>query len=214
MNRFKNPYGRCCCWVVSHGSTVSQAIPGTADTLRGSYMRGLKALLFTSALLAPLAFAPAGKTQVVVSVGQQPICSYGYYDYSPYACAPVGFYGPGYFYNGIFLGMGPWSGWGYSHGWGGHRFSNGGGGRYNGGGGAAANRGRAGSTTVVVHANNDGTVPVKNSLMYDEALAKFKVPAEMHIYQAGGHGFGLYNKTTTDDWFERLKSWMVANRWL
>jgi len=156
MNRFKNPYGRCCCWVVSHGSTVSHAIPGTADTLRGSYMRGLKALLFTSALLAPLAFAPAGKTQVVVSIGQQPICSYGYYDYSPYTCAPVGFYGPGYFYNGIFLGMGPWSGWGYGHGWGGHRFTNSGGGRYTGGGGYAANHGNYGSAGVV-HANNNGT---------------------------------------------------------
>jgi hypothetical protein len=51
-----------------------------------------------------------------------PVCSYGYYDYAPYACAPYGFYGPGYFYNGIFLGMGPWAGWGYGHGWGGHRF--------------------------------------------------------------------------------------------
>jgi hypothetical protein len=35
MNRFKNPYGRCYCWVVPYGSTVSHAIPGTADTLRG-----------------------------------------------------------------------------------------------------------------------------------------------------------------------------------
>ena len=51
------------------------------------------------------------------------VCAYGYYGYAPYACAPYGYYGPGYFYNGIFLGMGPWGGWGYSHGWGSHRFS-------------------------------------------------------------------------------------------
>ena len=57
------------------------------------------------------------------------VCSYGYYGYAPYSCAPMGYYGPGYFYNGIFLGMGPWGGWGYSHGWGGHRFSSEGGGR-------------------------------------------------------------------------------------
>ena len=37
----------------------------------------------------------------------------------------MGFYGPGYFYNGIFLGMGPWAGWGYGHGWGSHRFVDG-----------------------------------------------------------------------------------------
>ena len=121
-------------------------------------MHGLKILSSTTALLVALALVPVAKSQVAINIGVQPVCSYGYYDYSPYACAPVGFYGPGYFYNGIFLGMGPWSGWGYSHGWGGHRFSSGGGGRYNGGGGAAANRGRhEGSTTVVVHANNAGS---------------------------------------------------------
>ncbi|RZL46696.1 MAG: alpha/beta hydrolase [Pedobacter sp.] len=66
----------------------------------------------------------------------------------------------------------------------------------------------------LVHANNDTAVPVKNSLMYDENLVKFKVPAEMHIYQSGGHGFGLNNKTTTEDWFASLKAWMTANKWL
>ena len=120
-------------------------------------MHGLKILSSSAALLAALALVPVAKSQVAINIGVQPVCSYGYYDYSPYACAPVGFYGPGYFYNGIFLGMGPWSGWGYSHGWADHRFSSGGGGRYYGGGGAAANRGRAGSTTVVVHDNNRGS---------------------------------------------------------
>ena len=66
----------------------------------------------------------------------------------------------------------------------------------------------------LVHANNDETVQVKNSILYNEALTKFKVPAEMHIYQAGGHGFGLNNSTTKDEWFERLKNWMVSNKWL
>jgi hypothetical protein len=103
-------------------------------------MRGIKTLIGTTALLAGLALAPAAKAQIFVNVGIQPVCSYGYYDYSPYACAPYGFYGPGYFYNGIFLGMGPWAGWGYGHGWGGHRFVSEGGGSYHGGGGAAANR--------------------------------------------------------------------------
>jgi len=49
----------------------------------------------------------------------------------------MGYYGPGYFYNGIFLGMGPWAGWGYGHGWGGHRFGGDGGGSYHGGAGRA-----------------------------------------------------------------------------
>ena len=93
-------------------------------------MRGLKVLLGSTALLAGLALAPMAKAQIDVGIGIQPVCSYGYYDYAPYACAPYGFYGPGYFYNGIFLGMGPWANWGYGHGWGGHRFGGAGGGSY------------------------------------------------------------------------------------
>src|SRR5271170_4631542 len=104
-------------------------------------MRGLTGLLCTTALLAPLALAPKANAQIAISIGgPPPVCSYGYYGYAPYSCAPLGYYGSGYFYNGIFLGMGPWSGWGYGHGWGGHRFVNDGGGSYHGGGGAAAGR--------------------------------------------------------------------------
>ena len=91
-------------------------------------------LTSTTALLASLALVPTVNAQIAISI-IPPVCSYGYYDYAPYSCAPMGFYGPGYFYNGIFLGMGPWAGWGYGHGWGGHRFENGGGGSYRGGGG-------------------------------------------------------------------------------
>lgn len=97
-------------------------------------MRGLKTLLGTTALLAGLTIASAAQAQIVINIGgAPPRCAYGYYGYAPYACAPMGYYGPGYFYNGIFVGMGPWSGWGYSHGWGSHRFERDGGGRYHGG---------------------------------------------------------------------------------
>lgn len=68
--------------------------------------------------------------------------------------------------------------------------------------------------TFLVHANDDGGVPVQNSILFNEALVSHKVRAEMHLYQGGGHGFGLNNKTTSDDWFERLKNWMNANKWL
>jgi hypothetical protein len=103
-------------------------------------MRGLKTLFGTTVLLAGLALAPAAQAQIVVDIGAQPSCPYGYYGYAPYQCAPMGYYGPGYFYNGIFLGMGPWGGWGYSHGWGGHRFNGEGGGSYHGGPGRVSYR--------------------------------------------------------------------------
>jgi hypothetical protein len=75
-------------------------------------MNGLRILFASTALLAGLALAPAAQAQLVIDIGgPPPSCAYGYYGYSPYACAPYGYYGPGYFYNGIFLGMGPWGGW-------------------------------------------------------------------------------------------------------
>lgn len=60
----------------------------------------------------------------------------------------------------------------------------------------------------LVHAGDDGTVPVENSIRYYQACIKNKVPAEMHIYPKGGHGFGMNNKTTNDKWFDRLINWM------
>jgi acetyl esterase/lipase len=63
--------------------------------------------------------------------------------------------------------------------------------------------------SFLVQAADDGTVPAANSIRYYEACIKNKVPAEIHIYPKGGHGFGMYNKTTDDNWMERLKHWMA-----
>ena len=60
----------------------------------------------------------------------------------------------------------------------------------------------------LVHAGDDATVPVENTIRYYQACIKNKVPAEMHVYPKGGHGFGLNNKTTTDKWFDRLMNWL------
>ena len=104
-------------------------------------MRGFKIFLGFTVLLAGLVLVPAAKAQVDIEIGVPPVCAYGYYEAPPYGCAPMGFYGPGYFYNGIFLGVGPWAGWGYRHGWGEHRFVEAGGGRYHGRSGYEANHG-------------------------------------------------------------------------
>ncbi len=85
----------------------------------------------STALILALAASPASGAQVTIAVGvTPPICSFGYYNYAPYGCAPSGFYGPGYFHNGIFLGVGPWANWGYGHGWGEYRFREAGGGTF------------------------------------------------------------------------------------
>lgn len=63
----------------------------------------------------------------------------------------------------------------------------------------------------LVHAEDDNVVPVQNSIMFYEQLMAHKVKGEMHIYQAGGHGFGLNNPTTKDMWFDRAINFLHAN---
>lgn len=66
----------------------------------------------------------------------------------------------------------------------------------------------------LVHAADDKTVPVKNSLAFVENLTQFNVPADLHVYAKGGHGFGLNNKTTKELWFDRLTEWLKTNQLL
>jgi hypothetical protein len=65
-------------------------------------------VLATIAGICLVAATPAARAQVVVSIGVAPACPYGYYDYSPYGCAPSGYYGPEWFTGGVFIGAGPW----------------------------------------------------------------------------------------------------------
>jgi hypothetical protein len=62
-----------------------------------------------SALAAGLlGVVPVSSGQVSISIGEPPVCPYGYFDYAPYDCAPYGYYGPDWFVGGVFLGAGPW----------------------------------------------------------------------------------------------------------
>lgn len=64
--------------------------------------------------------------------------------------------------------------------------------------------------SFIVHAQDDKSVPVQNSLDYFYALKKNDVPAELHIYTVGGHGFGLAKgrKTTVNQWPEACIKWI------
>jgi acetyl esterase/lipase len=69
--------------------------------------------------------------------------------------------------------------------------------------------------TFMVHAEDDKTVMVVNSLYFYEALIKHHVPAELHVFPRGGHGFGMRNPTSgADQWPDRLAEWMKVNGWL
>jgi acetyl esterase/lipase len=49
-------------------------------------------------------------------------------------------------------------------------------------------------SAFIVHAYDDKTVPVENSILMFQALRAHNVPAEMHIFPEGGHGFSLATK--------------------
>jgi acetyl esterase/lipase len=61
----------------------------------------------------------------------------------------------------------------------------------------------------LVHAADDDAVVVENSIRFYQACVKNKVPAAMHLYPKGGHGFGINNTTTNDKWMDRLKNWLM-----
>ncbi len=63
--------------------------------------------------------------------------------------------------------------------------------------------------TFLVHGNDDKGVPSENSIFFYLALRKAKVPAEMHIYENGRHGFGLGKQHgAVSSWPVRCTEWM------
>lgn len=68
--------------------------------------------LAAMAAMCAVTAAPGAQAQVSINVqiGPAPVCPYGYFDYAPYSCAPIGYYGPQWFQGGIFIGAGPWFG--------------------------------------------------------------------------------------------------------
>lgn len=61
----------------------------------------------------------------------------------------------------------------------------------------------------LVQASDDPTVSPGNSTRFYLALLQAKVPAELHIYLKGGHGFGMvHSGLPTASWPLRLEDWM------
>ncbi|UYQ92889.1 alpha/beta hydrolase [Chitinophaga horti] len=48
--------------------------------------------------------------------------------------------------------------------------------------------------TMLIHSTDDKTVPVENSLVFYNALKANKIPASLHIFDHGGHGYGMAPK--------------------
>ena len=67
--------------------------------------------------------------------------------------------------------------------------------------------------TFLVHAMDDHAVPVENSLKYLKALKEKKVPAEIHIFENGGHGFGMGRQLTNNSWTTSLLNWLKLHHY-
>ena len=65
--------------------------------------------------------------------------------------------------------------------------------------------------TFVVIAQNDGVRP-QNAIAYYLELTKNKIPAELHVYATGGHGYGLRDtKELVSTWPDRALDWLRVN---
>lgn len=64
--------------------------------------------------------------------------------------------------------------------------------------------------TFLLHAMDDGAVPVENSIMFFDALREHNVPTTMHVYPTGGHGFSLALKDKKlKGWIDLFFDWMA-----
>ena len=65
----------------------------------------------------------------------------------------------------------------------------------------------------LIHAADDTGVPVENSLLYYNALRAHGVPASLHLFPEGGHGFAFASDHPyLKAWTEILLSWMSSLR--
>ncbi len=67
--------------------------------------------------------------------------------------------------------------------------------------------------TLLIHSQDDGAVPVENSILFFQALTRAHVPAEMYIFEHGGHGMGMRaGLGTASSWTRRAEEWLSARK--
>ncbi len=69
--------------------------------------------------------------------------------------------------------------------------------------------------TFLFSTTNDPVVPVRNSVLFYEALLRAGVPAELHIFEQGQHGSGLgQNNPQLQMWPVLLQNWLHLHGWM
>ena len=63
--------------------------------------------------------------------------------------------------------------------------------------------------TLLIHTQEDTTVPIENSIRFFQALTKAHVPAEFYAFEHGSHGMGMKPEFgTASDWPKRAEEWL------
>jgi acetyl esterase/lipase len=63
--------------------------------------------------------------------------------------------------------------------------------------------------TLLLHTQGDKTVPVDNSILYYQALTRAGVPAELYVFEQGGHGIGMRDGLgNASAWPRRAEDWL------
>jgi acetyl esterase/lipase len=64
----------------------------------------------------------------------------------------------------------------------------------------------------ITHTNDDAVVSVNNSIAFYQAMLKGGIPAELHLYPTGNHGFT--QRLPVDEWLDPMIWWMKRGGWL
>lgn len=65
--------------------------------------------------------------------------------------------------------------------------------------------------TLLIHTQEDKSVPIENSIVFFQALTRAGVPAEMYLFERGSHGMGMRDGLgTASNWHKRAEEWLSA----
>ena len=63
--------------------------------------------------------------------------------------------------------------------------------------------------TLLIHTQEDQTVPIENSILFFQALTRAGVPAEFYAFERGEHGMGMRDGLgTASEWPKRAEEWL------